>query len=132
MKRFLFLSVIALSLRLRCVRAIDDEPVAVPKQYIVFYKKDADPVITNERLFFSPDSSIASSEDFRVVHEMRKAIAVAGISDEQYQELIQDPSVEKVSPVSPLRADESRCFPMCHTTYGSHLFFRITKCPLTL
>jgi hypothetical protein len=96
MKTFFFLSSIAL-LCSRCLCSIDD---AIPNQYIVFYKKNADAAAANERLFFSPDSKVASSEDFRVVVELREAIAVAGISDEQYQELLQDTAVEDVIPVS--------------------------------
>lgn len=105
MKLFLILS-LAVLLRLRCVYA-ENEADVVPNQYIVFYAKDADIVATKERLFFSPNSSIASSDDFYVLHEMRKAIAVAGISKEQYQELIQDPSVETVIPVRVQRAKEN-------------------------
>lgn len=106
MKQFLYLSlVIALLQAGRFVVRAENESAAIPNQYIVFYKKDADPGVTSERLFFSANSSIASSDDFRVVQEMREAIAVAGISDEQYEVLRQDPSVENVIPVS-ARADE--------------------------
>jgi hypothetical protein len=77
-----------------------NETTVIPNQYIVYYEKNADPVATNERLFFSSDSSVASSEDFRVVVEARRAIAIAGITDKQYQELLQDPAVAKVTPVS--------------------------------
>jgi hypothetical protein len=75
-------------------------PVVIPNQYIVFYTPDADRAATNERLFFSSNSSIASSDSFSVVHEMDRAIAVTGISDAQSEELAQDPSVAKVIPVS--------------------------------
>jgi hypothetical protein len=95
-------------------------PVVIPNQYIVFYTTDADRVATNERLFFSSDSTIASSDSFSVVHEMDRAIAVTGISDAQYEELAQDPSVAKVIPVSAQSLLE--CEPsqtthiMCHRT----------------
>lgn len=102
MMRFAFLSLVALLRAARCVYA-ESEADVIPNQYIVFYKKNADAAAANERLFFSPDSSVASSEDFRVVHELRKGITVAGITDEQYEVLLRDPSVEKVIPVSTSR-----------------------------
>ncbi|GAX13400.1 hypothetical protein FisN_9Lh013 [Fistulifera solaris] len=73
-------------------------PVVIPNQYIVFYTLDADRAATNERLFFSSNSSIATSDSFSVVHEMDRAIAVTGISDAQSKELAQDPFVAKVIP----------------------------------
>lgn len=80
------------------VDAVNKDTI-IPEQYILYYKEDADRIATNQRLFFS--SGIASSsESFRVVHELKKGIAVAGITDEQYQELIKDKAVEKVIPVS--------------------------------
>lgn len=109
MKQFVSLSLVIALLQAEgfSARAETNEPDAIPSQYIVFYKKDADPVASSERLFFSANSSIASSEDFRVVQEMSEAIAVAGISDEQYEMLREDPSVENVIPVSATRADEN-------------------------
>lgn len=91
-------------LSLICVHGIIDNSTAanaiIPNQYIVFYTKDADREATNERLFFSTNSAIASSDSFSIVHEMDKAIAVTGITtEEQYQALVQDPFVEKVIPV---------------------------------
>ena len=78
--------------------AADDDAI-IPGQYIVFYAKNTDRIATNERLFFS--SSISSLDDsFQVVHALEDGIAVAGITDEQYQELLLDESVEKVIPVS--------------------------------
>lgn len=71
----------------------------IPNQYIVYYKKNTDRVATNKRLFYSPTSSIASSNAFSVVHQMKKAVAVKGINEEQYQQLLQDPSVDRIIPV---------------------------------
>lgn len=86
------------------VEANDESAAAaapvIPNQYIVYYNKNADRAATNERLFFSPTSSVASSESFRVLHQMHKAIVVAGINEEQVQELLKDPSVLKIVPVS--------------------------------
>ncbi|GAX29195.1 hypothetical protein FisN_28Lu053 [Fistulifera solaris] len=68
----------------------------IPGQYIVFYTPDADRIATNERLFFS--NTIASSDSFQVLQELEQGIAVTGITDEQYQEILQDKSVESVIP----------------------------------
>lgn len=66
----------------------EDDNDMIPGQYIVFYKKNADRTFATQQ-----------RRPFRIVLELRKAVAVAGISDEQYKELLQDPSVEKVIPV---------------------------------
>lgn len=82
--------------------ATDDNAI-IPGQYIVFYAKNTDRIETNERLFFS--SSIESLDDsFQIVQELEDGVAVAGITDEQYQDLLQDESVEKVIPVSHMHA----------------------------
>ena len=100
----IMLSLIFLISTCICVHAIDDNSTAaniIPHQYIVFYTQNANREETNERLFFSSNSTIASSDSFSIVHEMEKAIAVTGITtEEQYQSLLQDPSVQKVIPVS--------------------------------
>jgi hypothetical protein len=75
----------------------------VPGQYIVYYNEDADRTATNERLFFSSESTVASSESFRVVRELQKAIAVAGISEELVAALKEDKGVKKVIQVSARR-----------------------------
>ncbi len=93
-KRLLFIAT-SIAFLFQVTDAADND---IPGQYIVYYKEDADRIATNQRLFFS--SGIASSESFHVVHELKKGIAVAGITDEQYQELKQDKSVERVVPVS--------------------------------
>ncbi|GAX26484.1 hypothetical protein FisN_23Lh009 [Fistulifera solaris] len=68
----------------------------IPGQYIVYYNEDADRIATNERLFFSSESTVASSDSFRVVRELQRAIAVAGISEEQVEVLTEDKGVKKV------------------------------------
>jgi hypothetical protein len=67
----------------------------IPGQYIVFYKRKAD----------RPSLATAQQQrlPFRIIRELRKAIAVAGMDDEQYQQMLQDPAVEKVVPVSDWR-----------------------------
>ena len=64
----------------------------IPGQYIVFYKDKSD----------RPSFSTAQQQrlPFRIIRELRKAIAVADLDDQQYQQLLEDPAVEKVVPVS--------------------------------
>lgn len=71
----------------------------IPGQYIVYYKDNVDPTAANERLF-SSESAVASSESFHIVLELKNAIAVAGINDEQYQVLKEDEAVKKIIQVS--------------------------------
>lgn len=101
MKACLPLILVCLLLTYKYVQAqtLNDAKV-IPGQYIVYYNDDAERSSTIERLFFSSTSAVASSESFRVVHELNRAIAVAGISEEQYEALKQDKSVQKIIPVS--------------------------------
>jgi hypothetical protein len=82
------------------VNAAKKEPQLIPGQYIVYYNEDADRTATNERLFFSSESTVASSDSFRVVRELQRAIAVAGINEEQVEVLKEDKGVKKVIQVS--------------------------------
>ena len=82
------------------LQAANNDVQVIPGQYIVYYNEDADRSATNERLFYSTESTVASSDAFRVVRELNSAIAVAGIGEEQYQLLKEDKGVKKVIQVS--------------------------------
>lgn len=100
MRHCIILLLLCISTASKFVRSQASENVQlIPGQYIVYYADDADRTSTNERLF-SSTSAVASSESFQVVRELKSAIAVAGISDEQYQILKDDKTVKKVIQVS--------------------------------
>lgn len=108
----------------------DTSGKAIPGQFIVYYKDDAEESATNKRLFFSPESTVASSESFHVVRELRKGIAVAGINDEQVQTLKKDKSVKKIIPVSAVR-DQTKSGSITHSLHSCVAFFLLLSVSLT-
>lgn len=86
----------------------------IPGQYIVYYKQNVDRNAAKQRLF-------SSASPFRIIRELRKAVAVAGINSAQYQKLLQDPAVAKVVQV---RADS--CI-QCHLSRSFVLSLSLSR-----